>query len=337
MAIRPSLGKTASAQAYVPAPRRSTYLRLSLTSACNLHCRYCRPEGESASDAWGYGCSPLSDERLLHLLSTLHEAVPLRKLRLTGGEPLLRPGLPGLAASLRARFPETELCLTTNGLLLEERAALLFQSGVQRLNVSLDTLDPGLFQKLAGRPGLPRVLDGLDAARSAGFASVKINAVLLRSYNLESLPDLVRLAAEKGCEIRFVELMPFGAGAALFRKEFYPAALALDRLLSAFPYAGPLPPSDTADRHGFEVDGVEVPVGFITPVSSRFCDRCDRLRLDSSGRLFACLRDEEGVDLAALYARGGRPAVVRAVRKVLLLKGKPAGRWPRRVMAHLGG
>lgn len=318
-------------------PCASVYLRLSITEACNLHCRYCRPDGNAGGKAPHRTRPPLGGEALLRLAAAIQGAVPIRKLRFTGGEPLRRPGLPALVAAFRARFPGAEFCLTTNGMLLETHAAALRRAGVERLNISLDTLDPHRFRRLAGRPGLSRVLAGIEAARAADFRAVKLNAVLLRTHNGDRLPELVRFAAKKGCEIRFVELMPYGAGAHLFRKEFLPAPEARERLRAAFPYEGSRAPSDTAERHAFLVEGRTVTVGFITPMSHRFCGRCDRLRLDSTGRLFTCLREEEGVDLAARLREGGPEAVRETVRRTLSKKSGPAARWPRRAMVRVGG
>ena len=164
-----------------------------------------------------------SDEELLGLIAILHEEFPIYKVRITGGEPLLRPGLPGLIERIRQQMPTAELAMTTNAVLLKQHALAVRRAGVEFLNTSLDTLSAELCKELTRGGDVRTIVDGIRAARAAGFPQIRINTVLMRTYNGDSLPSLVRFAAELGCEIRFIELMPFGEGAAIYDREFLSA------------------------------------------------------------------------------------------------------------------
>ncbi len=326
-----------SAQSAVDCPS-SLYLRLSVTPDCNLKCLYCRPGGPGRTVGRA-GAKPrqLDNERLLELVSRINDAVPVRKLRITGGEPLLRPGLVDLVMALHSLLPEADLCLTTNATLLEDKTLDLKRAGIRFLNISLDTLDSSVFRELSRSRGLSRVLAGIAAAERAGFDRLKLNTVLLRSRNADQVAEIVSLAARRGCEIRFVELMPFGEGARLFEKEFVSADEAFARIEKRFPCLGPLPASPTARRYRFDVEGRETVVGFIPAISHPFCQYCDRIRLDSFGRIFSCLRSEKGVNLDR-YLNEGRSADVAAHVRAVAGKGtKQRTEWPRRSMVLLGG
>jgi cyclic pyranopterin phosphate synthase len=280
---------------------------------------------------------PATDEELLGLIAILHEEFPIYKVRITGGEPLLRPGLPGLIEKIRQRMPQAELAMTTNAVLLRQHAAAVRRAGVEFLNTSLDTLSPELCRELTRGGDLRTIVDGIRAAYAAGFPQIRINTVLMRTYNGDSLPPLVRFAAELGCEIRFIELMPFGEGAAIYDREFLSADEALQSLEAEFTNLGPLPRSSTARRHRLSVDGREQAIGFITNMSHPFCEGCDRTRLDSRGRLYACLRTVHGVDLLTPY-RAGRIDMLRGlIRGEVPNKTIPAGTWPRHDMVNIGG
>jgi cyclic pyranopterin phosphate synthase len=281
--------------------------------------------------------APATDEELLGLIAVLHEQFPIYKVRITGGEPLLRPGLPGLIEKIGQRMPDAELAMTTNAVLLAKHAAAVRRAGVVFLNTSLDTLSAELCKELTRGGDLQTIVDGIRAARAAGFPQIRINTVLMRNYNADSLPQLVRFAAELGCEIRFIELMPFGEGAAIYDREYLSADEALQSLEAEFANLGPLPRSATARRHRLSVDGREQAIGFITNMSHPFCDGCDRTRLDSRGQLFACLRTLHGVDLLTPY-RSGRIDMVRSlIRGEVPNKTIPQGVWPRHDMVTIGG
>jgi GTP 3',8-cyclase len=313
---------------------RPVYLRLSVTDRCNLRCRYCRPAlpGETSARA-----ALASDDELIGLIAILHDEFPIYKVRITGGEPLLRPGLPGLIGKVHEQIPQAELAMTTNAVLLKQHAVAVRRAGVEFLNTSLDTLSAELCKELTRGGDVGTIIDGIRAAHAAGFPLIRINTVLMRTYNGDSLPSLVRFAAELGCEIRFIELMPFGEGAAIYDREFLSADEALESLEAEFTNLGPLPGSSTARRHRLLVNGREQAIGFITTVSHPFCDGCDRTRLDSRGRLYACLRTVHGVDLLAPY-RAGRIDIVRAlIRGEVPNKTIPQGIWPTHNMVSIGG
>ncbi len=278
------------------------------------------------------------DQRALgSVVLALHETRPLRKVRITGGEPLLRADVPAIVADLRQRLPGAELALTTNGTLLAPVARALRDAGLDAMNISLDTLDEATFARITPSGTLASVLAGIHEALASGFARVKLNCVLMRTTNLAEIFDLVAFAAVRDLEIRFIELMPMGPGAPLFESEFVSGAEALSVLETRYPRLSALPPSGTATRFLLRAGGRDARVGFISPVSHPFCAGCDRLRLDARGRLFTCLRRDEGLDLAALVATAPREVVQDALRSALLAKREPDRFWPARTMSALGG
>jgi GTP 3',8-cyclase len=312
----------------------SLYLRLSVTDRCNIRCRYCRPE----RDATGRS-APLtaSDDELMEIVGLIGAEYPIHKIRVTGGEPLVKKDLPQFVARLRAEMPNAELALTTNGLLLAPIAAELRRAGIESINVSIDTLDAEGFRELTRGGSLKAVLSGIEAAHAASFGNLRLNAVLMRSINGSCLDDLVSLAARYDGEIRFIELMPFGEGAAIYDDEFLSGDEALESLRRKFPYLGLATQSATAERYRFLVDGRETIVGFITTVSHPFCERCDRLRLDSHGRIYACMRTPRGVDLLTPFRAGQIDLVRQRIHREVPNKTIPLGVWPDHSLVTIGG
>ncbi|MFH2008686.1 MAG: GTP 3',8-cyclase MoaA [bacterium] len=311
----------------------SLYLRLSVTDRCNFFCRYCRPEKRAVDRP----AKPLTDAEILELVSRIHGQRPLRKVRVTGGEPLVRPGLPALVEALRALLPDAELCLTTNGYRLAELAEPLKGAGLDRLNVSLDSLSPARFVRLTGVDGLDRVKAGIRSARRVGFDPLKLNAVLMRSVSGRELVDMLRFAAAHRAELRFIELMPMGVARRIYDQEYLPAAEALGVLQQELTYLGPADPSSTAQRHRFQVGRREVVLGLITPVSEPFCAHCDRIRLDSRGQLLGCLRRTEGSSLVEALRQDRPEQLAQAIEEVVGGKSIPEASWPRSQMALIGG
>ena len=275
------------------------------------------------------------------MVALLAEQAPLYKVRITGGEPLLLPWLPSLLGDLRRMLPAATLALTTNGLRLPERARELREQGLDRVNISLDAAEEEAFSRVAGRPGLDRVLAGISAAREAGFKGIKLNTVMLREFNGDQLVKICRLAATEQVEVRFIELMPLGAGGALHARQFLGADEAMERLLGDLEHVRHLGRTGSADRHMLRDGDKMVTVGFINPMSDPFCSTCDRIRLDPTGRLLGCLRSEAGIDLLGAVrdaGEGAQPELARRqVRHLLEGKGVAAGAWPRRSMASIGG
>lgn len=284
-------------------------LRISVTDRCNLRCTYCMPEEVTFLDK----AELLTFEEIVRFVQV---AAPLgvNKLRLTGGEPLLRKGLPQLVALLRAVPGIDDLGLTTNGLLLAQQAKGLYDSGLHRLNVSLDTLDPERFRQLARRDGLDLVLKGLTAAQDAGFRNIKVNAVILRGVNDQDVVPLGRFCRENGHQMRYIEYMPIGAEA-WERQKCYFAHEMMELLEAAF---GPLTPADYDPRNpAMEFaysDGLRV--GFIASISRPFCRSCNRIRLTADGKLRHCLFALEEDDLKPLLRAGaGATALAEIIRR----------------------
>ena len=308
-------------------------LRLSVTDRCNLRCRYCMPEE-------GVGLLPrgsLPDlETLEGAVSWLIDRFEVRRLRITGGEPLVRRGLAEFIARVSLARRLEEVSLTTNGTLLAGSARALKAAGVARVNISLDSLDPRRFSDITGGGRLEDALAGLEEALEAGLTPVKLNAVLTRSHWREDVPALMDLAADRGLTLRFIELMGTGPGAAWAAPEFVPATAVQSEL-------GIEACGAVADRPGSPARYATVPwkgavlrVGWITPVSRSFCGTCDRLRLDARGRLRRCLMDPEFLDLAALL--GSRePEAFGVVSRWLGAKRPPETMVSETPMAAIGG
>jgi cyclic pyranopterin phosphate synthase len=267
--------------------RVATDLRVSLTDRCNLRCAYCMPpEGLD----WLPQPEVLTDDEVGRLIKVGVERLGINEVRFTGGEPLLRRGLADIIARTAALEPRPEISLTTNGIGLTRTARTLKQAGLDRINVSLDTLRPEVFRKLARRDRLPDVLDGMEAAAAAGLEPVKVNAVLMREMNDDEAVPLLRYCLEHGYELRFIEQMPLDAQHGWKRGEMVTA----DEILAALGAAFTLTPDDprrrgAAPAEAFLVDGGPGRVGIIASVTRPFCGSCDRVRLTADGQVRDCL------------------------------------------------
>ncbi len=292
-----SSGSTGRADLY---GRSIRYLRLSIIDRCNFACTYCMPPG---------GVEPSRPDALLRFdemvrLVRVTRQIGVRTVRLTGGEPLLRRGVPDLLRSLRDDAGIIDLALTTNGAALAKSASALVGAGLRRLNVSLDSLDPVRFQRLTRGGELPRVLAGIDAALHAGVPELKINVVVVRGENAGELPELVEWAWARGITPRLIELMPLGAGADLGAAAVVPVAelrRALAPLLGpgdSTPEPGRGPATYLPSRTGGHR------VGFIGAVTENFCGACNRIRITAGGELRPCLASTSGLCLRALLRQG---------------------------------
>jgi cyclic pyranopterin phosphate synthase len=285
-------------------------LRISVTDRCNLRCTYCMPEEVVFMDR----AELLTFEEIAHFVRV---AVPLGidKVRLTGGEPLMRRDLPRLVALLRAIDGIRDIGLTTNGLLLAGQAQALWDAGLRRINISLDTLDPERFRQVTRRDGLDKVLDGIFAAKKAGFDPVKINAVSMRGLTEEEVVPLARFARQHGLEMRFIEYMPIGADN-WERGKVYFAHEILEQIERD---VAPLAPAKDYDPRApamdFEYADGGGRVGIIASVSRPFCMSCNRVRLTADGKVRNCLFALDEVDVKALI-RGGAPdeAIAEVIR-----------------------
>lgn len=280
--------------------RDITYLRLSVTDLCSLRCRYCMPaEGVPKRDHRDV-CSV---EELVEIARAAADC-GVRKVRLTGGEPLVRRGILEICRGIAAIPEVEELCLTTNGIALPRLAGSLKGAGVDRLNVSLDTLRPDRFAWMTRVGHLEDVLRGLEAAAEAGFTGTKLNVVLMKDFNDDEIPDFVNLARQYPLEVRFIELMPIGEGR---NAQFLPAQAVLD----ACPDLRPAESSGVARRYR-PPDGPGL-VGLIEPMSHRFCADCDRIRVTADGKLKPCLHSDQEIPLRGLRGEELRRAVAAGI------------------------
>ncbi|MCK5558428.1 MAG: GTP 3',8-cyclase MoaA, partial [Candidatus Hydrogenedentes bacterium] len=262
-------------------------LRLSVTDRCNLRCRYCMPA--SGLPKVRHDDLP-SIEKLVHAIRWLARECAVDRGHITGGEPLVRSGIEGLIRMLACEGV-TDLALTTNGQLLAGVAAALKQAGLHRVNVSLDSLDSKTYADLTRGGDLLKVLQGIDAALCHGLAPVKINTVVLRGYNDGEVVELARFALRRGCQIRFLELMPIGCAKSLFHDLFVPSGevrASLERSFSLRPLLH-TPGASSRDFIAVDHDGQEGIIGFISPTTQPFCAGCTRVRLTSTGRIISCL------------------------------------------------
>jgi cyclic pyranopterin phosphate synthase len=293
--------------------RRIDHLRLSVTSRCDLRCVYCRPDATRRLDCPAH---ELSDEQRAEFVGFLYREFGLTQVRITGGEPLLHTGVTSLIEAIRRSAPELNIAMTTNGRLLTDRCKELRSAGLDRLNVSVDSIAPERYRRITGG-NLRDVLAGLEAAAAAGFPPPRINAVVLRGHNDDEVVDLVRWAFSRGSEIRFLEAMPIGPAAEANRGGFVPAAEVRRRIGEHFALK-PLPVGrgETARRWLATNDKTRGIVATIAPVTEPFCSQCRRLRLTADGRLFPCLLDSRCENLEPTWT-GGSFNPERAARIVL--------------------
>ncbi|MBT2211781.1 MULTISPECIES: GTP 3',8-cyclase MoaA [Actinomadura] len=322
--------------------RTATDLRVSLTDRCNLRCSYCMPpEGLD----WLPKPELLTDEEVLRLVRLGVTELGITEVRYTGGEPLLRRGLTEIVRRTAALAPRPQVSLTTNGIGLDRLAAPLADAGLDRVNVSLDTLDPATFKRLAHRDRLGDVLAGLAAARAAGLTPVKINAVLMRGVNDHEAVPLLRFCLEHGYRLRFIEQMPLDAQHGWTRENMITAEEILDRLSAEFDLVpGDAHARGSAPAEAFTVDGGPAQVGVIGSVTRPFCGACDRVRLTADGQVRNCLFATEESNLRDAM-RGGATDEELLERWRAAVRAKRAGHGiddpsflqPSRPMSAIGG
>lgn len=310
-------------------------LRLSITDRCNFRCRYCMPADGIPRVAHH---ELLSFEELADLVQWLSRYAPIERVKLTGGEPLVRRGVERLVATLASMPNVREMSLTTNGSLLAEKAWELKANGLARVSVSLDSLDPERFTELSRGGKLQDTLGGIDAALKAGLAPLKLNTVLQRSTWKKDVPMLLDFAAERGLEPRFIELMRMGTERAWCDSEF----VAVDEvrrwleqqtsLLSIATSAG-----TPAQRSQIFWAGKLLNVGWIAPRSHPFCGACERIRLDSRGRLRRCLMDPTTLDLVSVRRTQDEDAAANALYRYMSGKHAPSGMDSESTMSQIGG
>ena len=298
-----------------PFGRRIEYIRLSVTDRCDLRCFYCLPKGFRDFETPAHWLDFDEIERVVAAFARLGT----HRVRLTGGEPLVRHGLPDLAARL-ARLPGIEdLSLSTNATRLARHARTLREAGISRINVSLDTLRPARFREITGGR-LEKVLDGLMAARDVGFAPIKINMVVMRGINDDEVGDMVDFCIEHGFTLRFIETMPMGETGRDASDRYVDLDEIRNRLARRFELLPGMMPGGGPARY-VQVAGTDLRIGFITPISRHFCESCNRVRLSADGTLFLCLGQEHSYPLRPLLRAGCSDAELEAaIREAVTMK-----------------
>jgi cyclic pyranopterin phosphate synthase len=321
--------------------RTATDLRVSLTDRCNLRCSYCMPaEGLD----WLPNDDVLTDDEVVRLIGVAVRLLGVREVRFTGGEPLVRRGLVDIVRRTAALEPRPETSVTTNALGLEKLAPALAEAGLDRVNVSLDTVRRDDFHTITRRDRLDDVVAGLEAAKAAGLGPVKVNAVLLRGVNDDQAPELLRWCIDRGYELRFIEQMPLDAQHGWRRDTMVTAEQILGALQEVFTLEPAEEPRGSAPAELFRVDGGPHTVGVIASVTRPFCGDCDRVRLTADGQIRNCLFAREESDLRTAL-RGGADDEDLAERWRVAMYGKLPGHGiddieflqPSRSMSAIGG
>ncbi len=298
--------------------RNIKYIRLSVTDRCNLRCRYCMP---------AEGIRPISHKDVLSYeeikrLVKIFYSLGVDKVRLTGGEPLVRKGIVDLVRMLSSIASDIKVTITTNGVLFSEKAVLLKEAGLSRVNISLDTLNKKKFAYITRGGNLEDVIRGIDSAIECGFNPVKLNVVVIRNFNTDEVLDILNFAAERGCVVRFIEFMPVDRR--VWKENSFVSIKEIEDIIKK---AGRLLPADEVGYGPavyYMVEGLNVKVGIIAAVSSHFCDRCNRLRITADGKLLGCLFSSSFLDLKSMLRQGFSDEKI--VKEILsFIKTKPKG------------
>jgi cyclic pyranopterin phosphate synthase len=319
--------------------RQITDLRISVTDRCNFRCIYCRsadPENYQQHDK-------ILSWRELERLGKVFYSLGIRKVRITGGEPLVRPGVEDFIARMsEAGFPD--LSMTTNGHLLSERCDLLIAAGLKRINISLDSLHAAKFEKITRTKTFSSVMAGIDSAQRSSLGPAKINAVLVRGFNDDEVESFAEFARQRGVIMRFIEFMPLDADRHWSRELMVPAAEIYRRIHARWPLVEiPHEPSETARKYRF-ADGAPGEIGLIAPVTQPFCGNCSRIRLTADGKLRTCLFSKDDHDLRDMLREDASDDDLSIyIRSVINEKeaghriNQPDFVWPSRTMVFIGG
>ena len=291
-----------------PFNRQITYLRLSVTDRCNLRCTYCMAE-----DMEFLPKDKVLSLEEMHRLAGIFVDLGISKIRLTGGEPLVRQGITELASSIAALDGLDELTMTTNAVLLEQHALKLKEAGVKRLNISIDTLNPTRFKAMTRVGELTQVLAGIEAARNAGFKKIKLNAVVLTGENDDDVLELAHFAIDKGLDISYIEEMPLGMISSHERSDTQYQSTSIREQLEKTLQITPSAETTGGPSRYFKVNGTDTKIGFISPLSDNFCASCNRVRLTTEGRLLLCLGNEHSVDLKAPLREGASDTELQTI------------------------
>lgn len=284
--------------------REITYLRLSVTELCNLRCRYCMPEEGVCKRSHQ---EMLSEEEMVRAVEAA-ASLGIRKVRITGGEPLVKRNIRSICRRVAAVEGIEEVCLTTNGILLPDLAQELREAGVRRINFSLDTLNPEKYAHITRLGTLEQALKGLEAALKAGFEKLKINAVLIGGFNGDEIPALARLTEQYPVDVRFIEFMPMEGSREFGQEAMLPCSAVLEALPELVPQ-----PSDGGVAKLYRLPEGQGCIGLISPLSSHFCGSCNRLRLTADGKLKPCLHSPGEYPIKGLDFAGMREAMKAAI------------------------
>lgn len=285
--------------------RNITYMRLSVTELCNLRCRYCMPEdGICKRDH----SEMMTEEEMITAVEAA-ASLGITKLRITGGEPLVKPNILSICRRAAAVKGIEEVCLTTNGLLLSALARPLREAGVRRVNLSLDTLDPAKYAYMTRRGRLEDAVKGLEAALSAGFSRVKVNAVLMGGFNESEIPALAMLTKTYPVDVRFIELMPMGVEGGFSEGSYLPCSVVLERIPEAVRNF-----QDDGVAKSYHLPGAMGSIGLISPLSDHFCGSCNRIRLTADGKLKPCLHSSQEYAIKGMDVQGMKQQIKAVIQ-----------------------
>lgn len=291
--------------------RDINYLRISITDRCNLRCFYCMPEDGIEKCTHG---DILSFEELYKIVKTAVE-LGIRKVRITGGEPLVRDGVIDFIGRI-SKLPGLEdIAMTTNGILLKDKAEDLKKAGLKRLNISLDTLNPDKFKKITRWGELQKVLEGIEKAEKIGLTPIKINTVIMKGINEDEIEDFVNLTINKPYKVRFIELMPMGEAEGIEKDRYMSNEEIMDRLPDLIPS---ISESKSGPAKYYMLPNGKGEIGFISPMSQHFCKTCNRIRLTADGKIKPCLHSNKEIDLKGSLRNGKN--IKEVLRESILLK-----------------
>ena len=319
--------------------RHLTYLRVSLTDVCNLRCVYCMPEDTTFRPRQEL----MSDDEIITIIQLMAE-LGISKIRLTGGEPTVRPHVVEIVRQIAHISAIQDIAMTTNAILLAQLAEPLARAGLDRVNISLDTLDPKKFRFITRRGDLNKVWAGIEAAEAAGLRPIKLNAVVTRGFNDDEVVELARLTLERAWQIRFIELMPFGSEADFAQHAVVRSQETRERIEAALGPMNEVTGHDPRDpARPYRLAGARGTLGFISSVSAPFCESCNRLRLTADGKLRLCLLRDGEFDILTRLRAGVTPEELK--QQILAAAyykpwghGLPDGEVPQsRLMSQIGG
>jgi len=316
--------------------REINYLRISITDRCNLRCQYCLPKDNFIFIEHK---EILTYDEIKQIVLLVAIPLGVTKIRLTGGEPLVRKNASKLIEMLSCIPQIKDLSLTTNGILLEQYANQMYKSGLKRINISLDSLQEEKYKEITCGGDLKKVIKGINLALNTGFEPIKINTVLMKGINDDEIISFCKLTLDLPLHIRFIELMPFGSRRIYSDENFIPVQDAKKNIEKYFELS-PVKIKGNGPAEYFEIKGARGSIGFITPISNCFCDRCNRLRLTADGKLKTCLFAIEEIDLKTPLRNGATPEELQNIAKIAIANKQKQHNnkfFNTRIMSQIGG